>query len=134
MDWSVLPDCAARSSGFKVNATYKVTPTWTASDAVRNGGNPHLTSPHLASFHLTSPHHPHRHSSASSRTHPPDQFAILGVDSEREWIVASFKGTNSTDDWLTDFFGGNFPFASCEINGNDLGHLHAVSPAFCSVH
>lgn len=58
----------------------------------------------------------------------PAQFAILGVDSEREWIVASFKGTNSTDDWLTDFFGGNFPFASCEINGNELGHLHA---GFC---
>ena len=38
----------------------------------------------------------------------PAGFAYIGVDQARKWVVAAFKGSNSTMDWIFDFWGLEF--------------------------
>ena len=53
----------------------------------------------------------------------------LGVDSARELVVAAFKGSNDTADWVQDFSGGEFDFSSCALpSGESVGTVHA---GFC---
>ena len=56
-------------------------------------------------------------------------FAYLGVDSARELVIASFKGSNDTADWIQDFIGGEFDFSSCALlSGASVGTVHS---GFC---
>jgi len=51
-------------------------------------------------------------------------FAFIGVDSQREWVVAAFKGTNaSLDDFIDDLKGGELMTKGCEANGTSFPGL-----------
>jgi len=52
-------------------------------------------------------------------------FAYVGVDHARKWVVASFKGTNDTVDWMHDLQGLEFSFDPCRLpSGNTRGTVH----------
>lgn len=69
------------------------------------------------------------HFPALSKGSMSHAFGFIGVDTDREWVVASFKGSNETADFITDLEGGNFDFRDCTINGNDVGKVHQ---GFCA--
>ena len=41
-------------------------------------------------------------------THGDHAFAFIGVDTRRQWVVAAFKGSNQTADFIDDLDGA-FP-------------------------
>jgi hypothetical protein len=60
---------------------------------------------------------------------PPNQtnrqfFGYLGIDASRHIIVASFKGTNSSGDTITDLLGGYWDSTPCVVAGVALGNVH----------
>lgn len=56
-------------------------------------------------------------------------FGYIGVDAGRSTIVAAFKGSNDTADWIEDFTGGEFDFTHCTMpSGESVGTVHA---GFC---
>jgi len=56
-------------------------------------------------------------------------FAYTGVDHERQWVVAAFKGTNDTLDWVADIWGLEFDFEPCKLPSNmTAGRVHT---GFC---
>lgn len=58
-------------------------------------------------------------------------FAFIGVDHEREWIVAAFKGTNATlADVIRDLEGGEFMTSSC-TSSSGLKFPGRVHSGFC---
>lgn len=57
-------------------------------------------------------------------------FAYLGIDTARELVIASFKGSNDTMDWIHDIEGGEFDFSSCALrSGDSVGTVHS---GFCA--
>jgi len=57
-------------------------------------------------------------------------FAYIGVDTDRELVIASFKGSNDTADWIEDIEGLEFNFRSCTLaSGTASGTVHN---GFCS--
>lgn len=61
---------------------------------------------------------------------PENAFAFVGLDVSKKWIVAAFKGTNSSvEDFIEDLEGGEFMTQSCEANGTQFpGKSHS---GFC---
>eukprot|EP00613_Pedinella_sp_CCMP2098_P061580 CAMPEP_0171974812 /NCGR_PEP_ID=MMETSP0993-20121228/234242_1 /TAXON_ID=483369 /ORGANISM="non described non described, Strain CCMP2098" /LENGTH=297 /DNA_ID=CAMNT_0012625919 /DNA_START=257 /DNA_END=1150 /DNA_ORIENTATION=+ len=55
-------------------------------------------------------------------------FGYVGLDTARSWVVAAFKGTNTTADYTTDLNGGYWDSALCVVDGVDLGNVHG---GFC---
>jgi len=60
-------------------------------------------------------------------------FAYVGVDDSRRWVVAAFKGSNGTIDWLHDFWGLEFATATCHLSNNKTNITVAgkVHMGFC---
>jgi len=61
---------------------------------------------------------------ASDVTNTREYFGYMGVDHERRWVVAAFKGTNgSVADFATDLAGGYYD-SECTVQGVRLGKVH----------
>ncbi|TFJ84219.1 hypothetical protein NSK_004210 [Nannochloropsis salina CCMP1776] len=59
-----------------------------------------------------------------------DAFGYIGVDKEEKLVVVAFKGSNDTEDYITDLIGSLHYHFSCVIEGVDLGHTHLGFCAF----
>lgn len=56
-------------------------------------------------------------------------FGYIGLDHGRGWVVAAFKGSNDTADWIEDIEGGEYSISSCEMSsGTSVGNVHS---GFC---
>jgi len=53
-----------------------------------------------------------------------DAFAYIGVDVREKLIVVAFKGSNDTEDYITDIAGPVRYRFRCSIGGVELGHTH----------
>jgi len=57
-------------------------------------------------------------------------FGYIGIDLKRKWVLAAFKGSNNTIDWIHDFQGLTFDFEPCSLQHGTLeGNVHS---GFCA--